>query len=250
MIKRKNPSETIRLLVLLSIIGGITDTYTFFVRGKVFVNAHTGNIIYLTYHLTKFQWSKVVSYLIPVLVFTLGIFTAEFLKDFFTRKGNLKNLIHWRQIGLFIEISIFFIVSFIPMGKLDIYVNTILSFVSALQYQAFKKTYGNIVATTMCTGNLRNGIEAIYSGIFKNNPNDFKKSYIYFGSIFYFCIGCIISIIFINFLSLFNMEEKAILTCIPFAFLALKFMNQKYVNNIKILQSFINLKKFFKNFTK
>lgn len=244
MIKKKNPSETIRLLILLSIIGGITDTYTFFVRGKVFVNAHTGNFIYLTLHLLQGEWFDVIFYIIPISVFALGIFTAEFLKDF-SAKNKTKKLIHWRQIGLYIEILIFIIAAFIPIGKYDIYVNTFLAYVSALQYQSFKKTYGNVVATTMCTGNLRNGIETLYSGIINKNIDDIKRAQIYFGSIFYFFIGCIISISVIKLLTYWNIQEKSILLCIPFAILALKFMNKKYVYNRKLLILFINIKKFF-----
>lgn len=242
MIQKKQTSETIRMLILLCIIGGITDTYTYFVRGKVFVNAHTGNIIYLTMYMSTGNWKKVISYLIPILVFSLGIFTAEFLKDY---QKNIKkyNLFHWRQLGLFFQIVIFIIISFIPQGSLDIYVNTILSFVSALQYQSFKKTHGNFVATTMCTGNLRSGIEFFYKGIIKGNYEDFKKTLIYFGAIFFFFIGCFISVLGIHLFSIFNKSEKTILLCIPFAVSALIFMNNKYSYNRKLIEFFLNLRK-------
>ena len=47
MKKKKQTSDTFRMGLLLSMVGGFTDAYTFFVRGEVLANAQTGNIVFL-----------------------------------------------------------------------------------------------------------------------------------------------------------------------------------------------------------
>ena len=46
-------SESVRLGVLLAIVGGFLDGYTFICRGGVFANAQTGNIVLFGVEITK-----------------------------------------------------------------------------------------------------------------------------------------------------------------------------------------------------
>ena len=45
---RKQMSETNMLMILLTISGGLQDAYSYFVRGEVFSNAQTGNIVLMS----------------------------------------------------------------------------------------------------------------------------------------------------------------------------------------------------------
>ena len=45
------PPETFRLAMLLCMVGGFMDTYTFSTRGNVLANAQTGNIVFLAINL-------------------------------------------------------------------------------------------------------------------------------------------------------------------------------------------------------
>ena len=47
MNKKRQMSETFRLGILLAIVGGFLDAYTYISRGEVFANAQTGNICLL-----------------------------------------------------------------------------------------------------------------------------------------------------------------------------------------------------------
>ena len=98
-VKLRQPSDTIRLLILLCFIGGITDTYTYFIRGEVFVNAQTGNLINMSMHIMKGEWRAAAYYLFPLSIFTFGIFSAEVLRGHL-KEINAKNdkILHWRQI--------------------------------------------------------------------------------------------------------------------------------------------------------
>ncbi len=44
---KKQMSDTIRVGLLLAIVGGFLDAYTYLCRGQVFANAQTGNMVYL-----------------------------------------------------------------------------------------------------------------------------------------------------------------------------------------------------------
>lgn len=72
---RKQMSETNMLMILLTISGGLQDAYSYFVRGEVFSNAQTGNIVLMSTYVAKGNWHRALHYLIPVLAFAMGIYT-------------------------------------------------------------------------------------------------------------------------------------------------------------------------------
>ena len=200
---KKQTSETFRLGLMLSLVGGFTDAYTFIIRGKVLANAQTGNMVFFALRLIEMKWMKAIFYFLPIAAFALGILIAEFI-----RKKFIHSKIHWRQVIILIEIMVLLISSFVPKGELNVYVNIAISFVCSLQVQTFRKTRGNISATTMCTGNLRSGTENLYYYITTKNK-DFRHDFLtYYGLIIFFMIGAITGSFFSELLA-----EKALLVC-------------------------------------
>ncbi len=122
-------------------------------RGKVFANAQTGNIVLLFKNIVDLNFKGAVAYLIPVLSFALGVYVAVRFED-----AIEKRILHWRQYIVAFEIIIMIVVSFIP-ENLNNLANALLSFSCAMQVYAFKKIYGLSFATTMCIGNLRSATE-------------------------------------------------------------------------------------------
>ena len=201
--QKKQTSDTFRLGLLLCLVGGFTDAYTFIMRGKVLANAQTGNMVFFALRLIEMKWMKAIFYFLPIAAFALGILIAEFI-----RKKFIHSKIHWRQVIILIEIMVLLISSFVPKGELNVYVNIAISFVCSLQVQAFRKTRGNISATTMCTGNLRSGTENLYYYITTKNK-DFRHAFLtYYGLIIFFMIGAIAGSFFSELLA-----EKALLVC-------------------------------------
>ena len=70
---RGQMSEAYITAAFLTLSGGFQDAYTYCVRGKVFANAQTGNIVLFGIHLFQEEWGKAARYLIPVCAFTAGI---------------------------------------------------------------------------------------------------------------------------------------------------------------------------------
>ncbi|WP_051532608.1 YoaK family protein [Fusobacterium perfoetens] len=183
-------SERYRVGLILAIVGGYLDAYTYVCRGKVFANAQTGNIVLFGIKLVEKQWGSALEYFTPIMAFVVGILLSEF----FRKKYN-KEFLHWRQSILLLEMAILIMVSFMPMGDLDILVNVLISFVCSLQVEAFRKFRGKAYASTMCTGNLRSASEALYKSMIGKNKEDFRSSMNYFGIITFFIIGGMIGAI-------------------------------------------------------
>lgn len=70
---------------------------------------------------------------------------------------------HWRQIIIAIEIIALVAVAFIPIGSGNFAANIIVSFICAMQMEAFRKVQGITYVSTMCTGNLRSATACIYT---------------------------------------------------------------------------------------
>lgn len=180
-------SESFHVAALLAVSGGLLDAYTYLCRGGVFANAQTGNIVLLGINLAAGNWAKALTALIPVSAFVAGILITELIKSRF--KTDSPHALHWRHAMLGLEMLLLAVAAFIPIGTMDRMVNIIVSLVCALQVQTFKKVHGYSFASTMCTGNLRNGTEAFFEYA-ASGKNDAKYRCLYsFGVIVFFVIG-------------------------------------------------------------
>lgn len=186
-------SESFSVAIVLAIAGGFLDAYTFICRGGVFANAQTGNIVLLGMGLAVQNYALVKSAISPIFAFMLGVFIAEFIKSKF--KTPHDRPLHWRHGVLIIEIIILTIAAIIPIGEMNQIVNVMVSFVCSLQVQTFRTVHGNNFASTMCTGNLRSGTDALFKYMKTNKTEHIKKTACYYGIIICFIIGAIIGTI-------------------------------------------------------
>ena len=149
-------SETFRLSALLSFSGGLQDAYTYNVRGRVFANAQTGNVVLMSQNFMMGEWGTGLLYTFPLLAFALGVFAAERIENRFKRSRSIS----WQQIVLVIEILMLGVVGFLP-AEFNMLANMLVSFSCAMQVQTFRKVRGFGYASTMCIGNLRSGTESL-----------------------------------------------------------------------------------------
>ena len=177
-------SESFPLSALLSFSGGLQDAYTYNVRGKVYANAQTGNVVLMSQNFMCGEWLQGAYYLCPLISFSLGVFVAERIECRYKNSSNL----HWRQIILFIEMAVLAIVGFLPT-HFNMIANMLVSFSCAMQVQTFRKVHGYGYASTMCIGNLRSGTESLSQYLRSGNPESLRKSLFFFGIILIFAIG-------------------------------------------------------------
>ena len=150
-------SEAMPTGIFLTLSGGFQDAYTYYTRGKVFANAQTGNIILLGHNAMNGDFTDAFRYLAPVLAFAGGIYISEVIRGIYREYGKL----HWRQIVVALEILLLFVVGFLPQS-MNMAANILVSFVCAMQVEAFRKMKGSAYASTMCIGNLRSATEMLY----------------------------------------------------------------------------------------
>lgn len=188
MKKSKQMSETFLLGILLAIVGGFLDAYTYITRDHVFANAQTGNMVLLGLNLAEKNFRNALYYMVPIAAFVAGIVISEWIKNQY--KDNTR--IHWRQIIILIETLIVTVIAFVPEGKLNVIVNIAISFVCSMQVQSFRKLNGNAYATTMCTGNLRSATEQMVLYSKTKNKSTLSNSLQYYGIIAFFILGAVI----------------------------------------------------------
>lgn len=197
-------SESFLLGSLLAVVGGFLDVHTYLLRGGVFANAETGNIVLLGLNLAEGNFGKALYYLIPILSFAGGILAAEAVKRHFQQHPQ----VHWRQIVVAAEFLILLGAAFVPQGRWDMAVNVAIAFLCAMQVETFRKVRGSAVATTMCTGNLRSGMELLWHYHVTRDRRELDGALRYYGIILFFIGGAALG----AFLSKL-WAERALLVC-------------------------------------
>ena len=197
--------------VILSIVGGFFDAYSYTCRNKVFANAQTGNIVLLAVNLSKGEWLSAAYYILPIFSFILGTLIVLKLKS----KFNEHPQIHWHQVILIIEMAIISIVGFIPKDLSPV-ANILISLTCSMQYEAFRRMNGKPYATVMCSGNLRSATDHLFQYLQNKNKDSLYLALQYYGIILMFGIGAALGSIITKFIGL-----KSIFICVAGLFIAL-----------------------------
>lgn len=179
------PFESVKVGILLAIVGGFLDAYTFVGRGGVFANAQTGNIVLIGIEVYNRNLHKTLFAAAPVLACILGVIFVEIIKEKCPKKLAAES----ETVILIVEIIIFFFIGFIPATVNNSIVNIIVAFVSSVQIASFRRLVDSPFSTTMCTGNLRTATQSAYIAITKKNEKAFEKSIRYFKIVGGFLIG-------------------------------------------------------------
>ncbi|MFR8927404.1 YoaK family protein [Peptoniphilus senegalensis] len=209
----ENLHEKFLVLIFITLAGGFQDAYSYLMRGKVFANAQTGNIVLLFKNIVDLNFKGVLAYLIPVLSFAFGVYVAVRFEN-----AIEKRILHWRQYIIGFEIIIMIFVSFIPENMNNL-ANALLSFSCAMQVYAFKKIYGLSFATTMCIGNLRSATENLSKYHITKDRTYLENSKKYYTVIFIFGMGAALGYISSDFFGLKSILLAASLLTISFIIL-------------------------------
>ena len=177
--------ESLIVGIMLALSGGFLDTYTYTLRGGVFANAQTGNLVLMAVKLADFDFLSALYYFIPVTAFFLGVLLTEVIK----RRLPEDAFLQWQQLALLLEMVLLLMIGFVPLWVPDAVVNVTISFICSVQVQSFRKTKGLPYATTMCTGNLRSAADHFFVFLFSRERESLWKSLRYLLIIAVFCVG-------------------------------------------------------------
>jgi len=153
-------SRTLWFALLLTLTNGFMDAHTYFVRGGVFANVQTGNVIFFALDLSERRVTAAMAHLWPILAFMVGIAVAAQIKS-----GRAeRHVAHPLRWAMTVQVLALVVIGFVPITVSHNYVTIPIAFLAAVQMGLFR-TIGDLAYLPVATtGNLMRFIEAGYEG--------------------------------------------------------------------------------------
>lgn len=136
---------------LLITAAGWFGAYTFILRGGVFCNAQTANVVLFAIALGQRRWTDAAYLLIPIGAYFLGAFVSEYLGKTVKRF----HLLRWDTLLIGIEILTVIGLGFLPKEAPDQICQIALNFICSMQFNTFRQVKGIPAATTFVTNHIR-----------------------------------------------------------------------------------------------
>ena len=191
-------------------VAGFWGAYTYLLRGNVFCNAQTSNVVLMGLALGSAHWGKALYYLIPISAYILGAFVSELVPN------PIKHhfFIRWDTLLIAIEIVAVIGLGLIPESAPVQISQVLINFLASMQYNTFRQAQGIPVATTFTTNHIRQigvGLAKELRHRHSGDKSHRRKLATHAGMLFFFATGVIVGTVFCHLL-----VEKAIwLTIIP-----------------------------------
>ena len=135
----------------LTAVAGFWGAYTYLLRGSVFCNAQTGNVVLMAMALGSAQWGEALYYLIPLSAYILGAFVSELAPN--PVKHHLP--VRWDTLLIGIEILAVLLLGLLPESAPVQLAQVGINFIASMQYNTFRQAEGIPVATTFATNHIR-----------------------------------------------------------------------------------------------
>ena len=143
--------EQNRVYYLLILVSGFWGVFTYLLRGNVFCNAQSGNVILLGLAIGAGNRDQAIHYLIPISAYIAGAFISEILPN--PVKHRLR--IRWDTLLIGVEIIVVLLLGFIP-DSFPVQISQIaINFIASMQYNTFRQAQGTPMATTFATNHIR-----------------------------------------------------------------------------------------------
>ena len=194
---------------ILMMIAGFFGAYTYLLRGNVFCNAQTGNVVLMGMAFGLGKWKEGFYYLIPISAYILGAFVSELLPN--TVKKYLP--IRWDTLLIAIEMAAVLLLGMLPETAPVQISQITINFIASMQYNTFRQAEGIPVATTFATNHIRQiGVGLAKSVQKKNDEKQDRKFHEHLAMLLYFAGGVLMGTVCGNYFL-----GKAIwITLIPF----------------------------------
>ncbi len=199
---------------LLMASGGMMGAYTYLLRGGVFCNAQTANVLVMGMSFGKGDWAGGLYYLIPFAAYLLGAFVSEILPSPVKKLGFLR----WDTYLIIVETAALFLLGFVPLTVPHQIVQVIINFLASMQYNTFRQAEGIPMATTFCTNHIRQVGVGFAKALRKKDSMALRRGLIHLGMVACFFVGAALLTSLCN-----AMAEKAIwVTMVPMGIVLVK----------------------------
>lgn len=143
--------EKLWIYLLLMAAGGYLGAFTYTLRGGVFCNAQTANVVLLSMALGNGQWSKALYYLIPISAYMLGAVVSELLP----KRVRRLHFLRWDTLLVGLEALVILLLGFLPDAWPFQITQVTVNFICSMQYNTFRQAEHVPMATTFCTNHIR-----------------------------------------------------------------------------------------------
>ncbi len=177
--------ERMGIFLILMMCGGFMGAYTYILKGGVFCNAQTSNILLFGIALGTMDWKRAAYLVLPISAYFLGSLVSEIL-PVYVRK---RELLRWDTLLVGIEITVLVILGFLPESVPVQVFQVSINFICSMQYNTFRQAQGIPMATTFCTNHLRQTGIHIAKWIRKKDSSSLKRSLRHFEMLGMFVAG-------------------------------------------------------------
>lgn len=186
--KTKYVEYSLTFTLILTIVGGFMNGYSFLERGGSLVTMQSGNMARIGIAIFIKDYNLLIVSIIPVLGCLTGVTLSRVLHSYI--KG--KTPIFWHKLSIYIEFYIFIIVGFIPSGVHDHYLNFVIAIAAGIQFYNIKSYRGFTHGTVIASGNLKNLGEILGDLIVKRDRYTLMLFLEYFLLFSSFTVGAIL----------------------------------------------------------
>ena len=179
---------TLWFALLLTATNGFLDAHTYDVRGGVFANVQTGNVIFFAIDLSELRIAAALAHVWPILAFLLGVAVAAHIKS-----GRIERVVaHPLRWTMAVQVVALVVIGFVPVTVPHSYVTVPIAFLAAVQMGLFR-TIGDLAYLPVATtGNLMRFVESGYDGLIERKAEGRSAARVYGTLIAGFVAGALV----------------------------------------------------------
>jgi uncharacterized membrane protein YoaK (UPF0700 family) len=177
--------------LLLTLANGFLDAHTYLVRGGVFANVQTANVIFFAIDTSERNLTLALAHVWPILAFIAGVTLASLIKSGRVERTVPRPLL-WTMATQSIALAI---IGFVPASVPHSYVTVPISFLAAVQIGLFRHIGDLVYLPVATTGNLMRCVEAGYDGLVEMDGESRRAFGVYSALIGAFVCGALIGAI-------------------------------------------------------
>jgi uncharacterized membrane protein YoaK (UPF0700 family) len=174
--------------LLLTLANGFLDAHTYLVRGGVFANVQTANVIFFAIDTSERKFTAALAHVWPLLAFIAGVTLASHIKSGRVERTLPRPLV-WTMA---IQAVALVVIGFVPASVPHSYVTVPISFLAAMQIGLFRNIGDLVYLPVATTGNLMRFVEAGYDGFVEKHAPSRWAFGVYGALILTFAAGALI----------------------------------------------------------
>lgn len=201
--KKESFRQSMVTCAVLAVVGGFLEAYTYLLKGGVFCNAQTGNVVMMGIKFAQGNYLGAAYYLIPMFFYTVGI-TLTVRGPVHIRAGRYHKALRrsgagkqprdgyrltWEVVYVVAQMAVLTLLALLPTSLPDAFWNVPITFLCAMQYNTFNRFRGVTLATTFCTNNLRQTAIRVNKGMLTGKRHFYREAAVYLQAIAYFAFG-------------------------------------------------------------